>query len=260
MYRWKKCAAEDCRTIDSWLDEEAVRNTGIDEGWENFASYWHGEVAKSRDKGFFDYIIFFDNTPVAAIAVGWENVNDTKSLTVSEFVVAPHMRRMGHGAKILSELLENGGELVGFGIDTAMAVIYPNNTASKRAFEKAGFVFERAHPDGDALYYIFSRPSPCFCGHDCSRCYLYLGTKFSSEEYKTKAREFYKAEFGIDVPREKLHCMGGRSEDLFYLCEACPFRSCARDKNLASCRECETYPCAELKKYTEKHVNRCGQL
>lgn len=38
----------------------------------------------------------------------------------------------------------------------ANAVIYPNNIASQKAFEKAGFTFVSAHPDEDAWNYEYS--------------------------------------------------------------------------------------------------------
>ena len=63
----------------------------------------------------------------------------------------------------------------------------------------------------------------CYCGHDCARCLTYLATINNDEDLRKQSQEFYKAEFGIDIPLKDIHCLGGRSEDIFYLCKECPF-------------------------------------
>ena len=92
----------------------------------------------------------------------------------------------------------------------------------------------------------------CYCGHDCARCFVYLGMT-------AEAQAFYRERFGIDVPAEKLVCQGGRTETVCYLCEGCPFRACCREKGIESCADC-TEPCRTWREYKEKYVNRCGQL
>ncbi len=71
--------------------------------------------------------------------------------------VAPEERSKGKGSLIIADLIENSNELIGLQINQYKAVIFPNNPASKRAFEKAGFKFECAHPDGDAWYYVYDK-------------------------------------------------------------------------------------------------------
>ena len=80
---------------------------------------------------------------------------DEGRLTISEFIVSPEMRNQGHGTAILRELLRYTQEILGVSFQQAVAVIFPNNQASQRAFEKAGFIFESSHPDGDAWYYVY---------------------------------------------------------------------------------------------------------
>lgn len=92
----------------------------------------------------------------------------------------------------------------------------------------------------------------CYCGHDCARCLVYLGRT-------AEAREFYRKQFGIDVPEEKLFCKGGRSDEVCYLCEGCPFRKCCRERGIEFCEACSE-PCKAFREYKEKYVNRCGQL
>ena len=72
-----------------------------------------------------------------------------------EIVVKPEERGKGKGTSILNELMKNGELIIGRTIDFAEAVIYPSNTASEKAFKKAGFVIDYIHEDGDAINYKY---------------------------------------------------------------------------------------------------------
>ena len=99
----------------------------------------------------------------------------------------------------------------------------------------------------------------CFCGHDCARCLVRLADEHGDEALAARAIAFYRDAFGVEVPREKLHCKGGRSDAVFYLCEGCPFRRCCIERGLHSCKDCAE-PCTDFLEYQKKYVNRCGQL
>lgn len=100
----------------------------------------------------------------------------------------------------------------------------------------------------------------CYCGHDCSKCFVYLASN-GDPEFVSRAQDFYKKEFGLEIDPNDLHCDGGRAEDerIFRLCLACPFRKCCREKGIDSCGECGK-PCAEFEAYRAKYVNRVGQI
>ena len=100
----------------------------------------------------------------------------------------------------------------------------------------------------------------CYCGHDCSRCLTYLATINNDENLRKQSQEFYKAEFGVDIPLEDIHCLGGRSDNRFYLCKECPFIKCCKEHNAKMCPECCDYPCEAIKDYQEKYVNKCNQI
>ena len=57
----------------------------------------------------------------------------------------------------------------------------------------------------------------CCCGHDCSWCLTYLATINNDENLRKQSQSFYKTEFAIDIPLKDIHCLGGRSEDVFCL-------------------------------------------
>ena len=59
----------------------------------------------------------------------------------------------------------------------------------------------------------------CCCGHDCSHCLTYLATINNDEKLRKQAQKFYKTEMGIDISLEDIHCLGGCSNDAFYLCQ-----------------------------------------
>ena len=100
----------------------------------------------------------------------------------------------------------------------------------------------------------------CFCGHDCSRCITYLATIKDDDGLRKQSQKFYKNEFGYDIPLSDIRCMGGHSENIFYLCHGCPWMKCCREHNINSCSECGEYPCKPLAEYQEKYVNKCNQI
>lgn len=100
----------------------------------------------------------------------------------------------------------------------------------------------------------------CFCGHDCSRCLTYLATVNNSDELRRQSQQFYKDTFGHDIPLAEIHCLGGRSDDIFYLCRDCPWRKCAKEKRLSACSDCSEYPCKPLAEYQARWVNKCNQM
>lgn len=100
----------------------------------------------------------------------------------------------------------------------------------------------------------------CYCGHDCGRCVTYRATVEESDVLREQALLFYRNEFGLDIPPEKLRCRGARSGEVFYLCAPCPWMKCCKDRGLSCCKACPEYPCPPLAEYSAKYVNRCNQV
>ena len=109
-------------------------------------------------------------------------------------------------------------------------------------------------------WYIKPTSNSCFCGHDCLRCITYLATVKNDNILRKQSQQFYIETFGLDIPLDEIHCRGGRSKDVFYLCSNCPWMMCCKGKNIKSCSECTEYPCNPLADYMEKYVNRCNQV
>lgn len=154
-YIWRTYTAGDAVTVDGWMDDEARYFTGCDDGWDAYITDMTGEDNIRPGENFFCRVIWDRSMPIAAVALFLE---EDGTLFVSELVIRPDQRGQGHGRMILRELLTASDAIFGCAIRGAEAVIYPNNAASIRAFESAGFHFTHAHPDGDVFYYRYEIP------------------------------------------------------------------------------------------------------
>ncbi len=254
-YDWIDYTSEYKDIVDSWLDEDAKRFTGCDEGFDEYYQYWVNDSETKLGDNFWAKIIIADAAPVGIITFGlWDNV-----FTISEFIIRPDRRGKQFGSSALAELIAQSKNIIGVAIKDANAVIFPNNIASQKAFEKAGFIFYSEHPDGDAWNYRY-RNNACFCGHDCSKCVTYIATQTNNDDLRRQAQSFYKERFGLDIPLEKFYCDGGKSEKVFEPCKDCPFQKCCMEHGIDACSKCPEYPCKEISDYLEKYVNKCNQL
>ena len=142
--------------VENWLDESAVHSTGLDEGFRSFYEYWSKEDGFIPGETFWCKVTFEEDTPFAVIAF----CQHEHKIIIMEVLVAPEKRAQGKGSSLLKELLKSK-EIVGFEIQHSEAVIYPNNVASQRAFENAGFIYHNNHKDenGDSMHYIYESKS-----------------------------------------------------------------------------------------------------
>ncbi len=100
----------------------------------------------------------------------------------------------------------------------------------------------------------------CYCGHDCSKCVTYIATKTNNDGLRRQSQTFYKEQFGMDIPLEKIQCAGGKSKNVFELCKDCPFIQCCVERGVEMCSKCPEYPCEKISDYEETYVNKCNQL
>jgi GNAT superfamily N-acetyltransferase len=138
--------------VENWLDESAVKSTGLDEGFRSFYEYWANEDGFVVGKNYWCKVGFDDDKPVAVIAL----CMNEGSVTVMEIVVDPEKRGQGIGRKLLKELLARE-DIIGFSIVKSETVIFPTNIASQKAFTNAGFRYHHTHEAGDALYYAYKK-------------------------------------------------------------------------------------------------------
>ena len=151
-FDWKDYAADTMPIVEDWLDDYAVRMTGMDDGWKSFHEYWITEGGMTPGKDYWCKVVYDQAAPFAVIVFSLYEGN----YHVMELLVKPEKRGKGFGTALLRELLSNGEMIIGHRIERATAVIFPNNPASQKAFEKAGFVFDHANDDDDACYYCYT--------------------------------------------------------------------------------------------------------
>lgn len=150
-YHWIDYSSAYREMVESWMDEDAKRFTGCDEGFDSYYQYWVKEPETKPGENFWAKIILADTDPSGIIVIGfWDNL-----FTISEFIIRPDRRGRHMGSSALAELLVQSEDIIGVKMKNVDAVIFPNNAASQKAFEKAGFVFHSKHPDGDAWNYVF---------------------------------------------------------------------------------------------------------
>ena len=136
--------------IEKWLDESTVRSTGLDDGFRDFYEYWVNEDGFVVGENFWCKVVCENDKPVAVIAL----CQHGQKTLIMEIVVDPEMRGHGIGTKLLKELLA-GEEIIGFAIHKSEAVIFPDNKASQKAFENAGFHYHHTHEDGRSMSYLY---------------------------------------------------------------------------------------------------------
>ncbi len=153
-FTWIDYSPKDEALVESWFDRDAVHFTGIDEGFDAFYQYWLNDDETKYGENFWVKLIFSKSRqPVGIVVIGFRE----DEFTISELVIAPGHRGNGIGSAALAEFIDCSDIITGIRCQKAKAVIFPDNIASQKAFEKAGFRFVSAHPDGDAWYYRYCR-------------------------------------------------------------------------------------------------------
>ena len=152
---WRDYDPKNMSYIENWLDERAVRSTGLDDGFCDFYEYWANEDSFVVGENFWCKVVYENDKPVAVIAL----CHHEQKTLIMELLVDPEKRGQGIGTKLLHELLTSE-EITGFAIHKSEAVIFPGNTASQKALENVGFRYHHTHEDGTSMTYIYE------CGSD----------------------------------------------------------------------------------------------
>lgn len=147
---WRDYDKFDKSVVEEWLDDEARRTTGIDGSFEELYRYWLDKSDTTVENELWCKVVFRADKAVAALLIGCHK----GEFTLSEFIVDPMLRGKGIGTAVLTELIKHSVYILGKDITFVKAVIFPDNEASKRAFEKSGFNYDSTHPDGDSMYYV----------------------------------------------------------------------------------------------------------
>ena len=147
---WKNYDPDKMPFVEDWIDEQAASNTGIDNGFRSFHEYWITEGKLSPGKDYWCKVVYNDDGPFAVIAFSLCD----NSVHIMVMIAKPDVRGKGCGTSLLSELISDSNSIFNHKIIKSTAIIFPNNSASRKAFENAGFVLENSSDDGDVLYLL----------------------------------------------------------------------------------------------------------
>ena len=150
-FDWRDYNPETMGFVEDWIDEVAVKMTGMEDGFRQEYEYWSNEDYNVVGDNYWCKVIFENKNPFAVIEFGLHE----GCFTIMGIIVEPEMRGQGMGSKILKELIENAKVIIGMDIQKADAIIFPSNIASQKAFEKADFKYHHTHEDGDAMTYVY---------------------------------------------------------------------------------------------------------
>ena len=98
---WRDYDPETMSYVETWLDESAVRSTGLDDGFRAFYEYWANEDGFAVGENFWCKVVCENDTPVAVIAF----CQYGQKVSIMEIVVDSQKRGQGIGTKLLKELL-----------------------------------------------------------------------------------------------------------------------------------------------------------
>jgi len=181
-----------------------------------------------------------------------------------------HIKEKRKTINKVAALLEDGGKFV-LSIDknqdrfidtgTRKVTIYPDTPEEIKAhIANSGLLLLEHYETEFAHIFVAKKECKCYCGHDCARCITYMATLRNDDNLRRQSQSFYKEQFGLDIPFEKINCEGGRSQNVFELCKGCPFVKCCKERSVDSCSKCPEYPCKEISDYQAKYVNKCNQI
>ncbi len=87
------------------------------------------------------------------------------------------------------------------------------------------------------------------CGLNCEACTLYIGTTEDPDRLKEIAKRFNQS-------IEDTKCYGCRSDKRGPYCKTCKMHTCAVEKGIDFCVECDEYPCIDIKQFQSERPHR----
>jgi hypothetical protein len=85
------------------------------------------------------------------------------------------------------------------------------------------------------------------CGLYCGVCSIYIAHKDNNQKFKQVLLKVY-GPFAKKV--EDIQCTGCLSDGIiFKFCETCPIKSCAKEKEIEGCHQCDEFPCEMIERF-----------
>jgi len=86
------------------------------------------------------------------------------------------------------------------------------------------------------------------CGLECSNCPAFIACKNNDQELRVKTAKQWSEWYKSDITPDDINCIGcmGKGEPKVKHCSECEVRTCAIDKGVSICADCENYSCELL--------------
>jgi len=81
------------------------------------------------------------------------------------------------------------------------------------------------------------------CGLYCGVCGILIAHRDNNRKFKEKLGSLY------GVTPEQIRCEGCLSDVVFDYCQACPIKSCTKQKGLEGCHQCADFPCEHIENF-----------
>jgi hypothetical protein len=106
------------------------------------------------------------------------------------------------------------------------------------------------------------------CGNYCGKCNDYIAYVTKDSELQMKVAEEIKGQCGMDIPPNKIACLGcwGEIHNAWSASLDCKIRQCAVNKGIVTCAECSDFPCKiyinqfDTHSPQAKNINRIRQV
>ncbi|MFO7660165.1 MAG: DUF3795 domain-containing protein [Candidatus Cloacimonadaceae bacterium] len=93
-----------------------------------------------------------------------------------------------------------------------------------------------------------------YCGLYCGACEILIAYTKALELNRGVTWEDLPKEFSSYITEAEVKCLGCKTETVFEGCQRCPIRSCAREKGVEYCIDCEFYPCDLINQMLEQLI------
>ena len=81
------------------------------------------------------------------------------------------------------------------------------------------------------------------CGLYCGVCGILIAHRDNNIKFKERLTTVY----GVSI--EDIQCEGCLSDKLFKYCQTCPIMSCATEKKVVGCHQCNDFPCKFIENF-----------
>jgi len=155
FFKWVDYSEKYEAEIESWENDEEDSIKEIHEYYMEISdgggidSYGHDYT---WNKTYFGKVVLEETEVIAAVLI--MGGDSSKTTYIKEFLVNPKHQNKGYGTKIISELINNVHDIIGFDSNVFTADTFSNNTSMIRVLEKTGFVLAGIHKGGDFTYWI----------------------------------------------------------------------------------------------------------